>query len=326
MKQIWIGAAAVALMTTSAHAGQVFEFGINGGTGRIEIPKNCHDFSCLNLSFTDESGKSHTTKDLKNVLKNFDDKGGDDSDDKVTDAPVASPFASHPRASTAPTSDTPAVAKPSAGTTKTPAAATSKRPARPAATSEEPAQPTAPSEEPARQADAPAKSSEEARSSDDSPPHAAETAPASAPVAAAKPAVAPAPEAVATRAEPPAQAAAKAAATGPIGEWLVEDGSAQIRIEECGGNLCGYVSHAKDETATDSKNPNPALRKRRVIGMPVLIDMKPGKNRWEGKIYNAKDGSIYSAHIEMRNGNTLRVEGCAFGGLFCGGQNWKRVS
>jgi uncharacterized protein (DUF2147 family) len=81
----------------------------------------------------------------------------------------------------------------------------------------------------------------------------------------------------------------------------------------------------KDETATDSRNPDPALRHRPLIGMPVLIDMTPDNNRWSGKIYNSKDGRTYKSHIEMRNANTLRVEGCAFGGMFCGGQNWKRV-
>ena len=308
MKQIWIGAA-VALMTTSAQAGQVFEFGINGGTARIEIPKNCHDFSCLNLSFTDDSGNGYTAKDLKNVLKNFDSKGSGDADEgNTSDAPVASPFAPHPQGSTAPAGGAPAAAKTGTGDSKVP--------------------PAAASPEPARQADVtPSKSSGDVRPSDDPSSHAADSATAPGGAAAPKPVAppAPAPEVVATRAGPAAQPEPKPAGTGPVGEWLVEDGSAQIRIEECGPNLCGYVSHAKDETATDSKNPNPALRKRRVIGMPVLIDMKPGKNRWDGKVYNARDGSMYIAHIEMRNVNTLRVEGCAFGGLFCGGQNWKRA-
>jgi uncharacterized protein (DUF2147 family) len=325
MKQIWIGAAAIALMATSAHAGQVFEFGINGGTGRIEIPKNCHDFSCLNLSFTDESGKGHTAKDLKNVLKNFDDKAKDDSDDtKVSDAPVASPFTSHSKTSTAPAGGGTAAGKLGGGTMKTPAGSSS----RPHSGSVDTTQPTTSSDEPARQTDvAPSKGSDIDRITEDSPAHGTDTdsGPGSGAAAASKSETGPTSEVVATRDEPAAHSMTRPA-TGPVGEWLVEDGTAQIRIEECGSNLCGYVSHAKDETATDSKNPNPALRKRSVIGMPVLIDMKPAKNRWEGKIYNAKDGSMYSAHIEMRNANTLRVEGCAFGGLFCGGQNWKRAS
>jgi uncharacterized protein (DUF2147 family) len=28
----------------------------------------------------------------------------------------------------------------------------------------------------------------------------------------------------------------------------------------------------------------------------------------------------------MKGANSLRVQGCAFGGMFCGGQIWNRVS
>jgi uncharacterized protein (DUF2147 family) len=116
-------------------------------------------------------------------------------------------------------------------------------------------------------------------------------------------------------------------ATSPVGEWLVEDGMARIRIEECGNNLCGAVSAAKNPKDTDRHNPNPALRNRSVIGMPILLGMKPTKsNRWEGHIYNSQDGRTYTAKISLKNPDTLRVEGCAFGGLFCGGQNWTRVN
>jgi hypothetical protein len=37
-------------------------------------------------------------------------------------------------------------------------------------------------------------------------------------------------------------------------------------------------------------------------------------------------GGDYDATIAMRGPNALKVQGCAFGGMFCGGQTWKRVS
>jgi len=136
------------------------------------------------------------------------------------------------------------------------------------------------------------------------------------------------PNTVAAIAPPqPAVSAIKASATSPLGEWLVEGGEARVRIEECGSNLCGVVSGAKNSNETDRKNPNPELRNRPIIGMPVLLDMKPAKsNRWDGRIYNSKNGQTYTANISMNNPQTLRVEGCAFGGLICGGQNWARVN
>jgi len=37
-------------------------------------------------------------------------------------------------------------------------------------------------------------------------------------------------------------------------------------------------------------------------------------------------GRNYDSTIAMKGANALRVQGCAFGGMFCGGQTWKRVS
>ncbi len=136
------------------------------------------------------------------------------------------------------------------------------------------------------------------------------------------------PNAVAAIAPPqPAVSTIEASEPSPVGEWLVEDGEASIRIEECGNNLCGVVSGAKNWNETDRKNPNPELRNRPIIGMPILLDMKPTKsNRWEGRAYNSKNGQTYTANISMNNSQGLRVEGCVFGGFLCGGQNWTRVN
>src|ERR1700739_2351743 len=103
MNKLWIGAA-LALMTTTAHAGETFHVGIKGGTARIEIPRNCRQLSCLNLSYKDHEGNEYTESDIRNLMN----KRGKADDDKVTDAPVASPFATQPQAASAP-----AVAKPS---------------------------------------------------------------------------------------------------------------------------------------------------------------------------------------------------------------------
>ncbi len=150
--------------------------------------------------------------------------------------------------------------------------------------------------------------------------------PSAAPAAPAAPA--PAPPAAVARLAPkePAPSAANGLAPGPAGEWLVEDGDARIRITECGKNLCGFIAAAKNAGDTDRKNPNPALRSRPIIGLPVLLDMKPVRKRWEGKIYNAKNGQTYDANISLIDSQMLRVEGCVFSGLICGGQNWTRVN
>jgi uncharacterized protein (DUF2147 family) len=126
---------------------------------------------------------------------------------------------------------------------------------------------------------------------------------------AAKPA---APEMVATTASAPKPpASAVQAANSPLGVWLTEEKEGKVRIEQCGANLCGY--------SVDSKsNQN---------GEQVLINMKPGKDsKWSGRILDPNSGSTYDSTIALKGPDTLRVQGCAFGGMFCGGQTWSRVN
>ena len=55
--------------------------------------------------------------------------------------------------------------------------------------------------------------------------------------------------------------------------------------------------------------------------------MKPGKDdkdKWSGRIFDPNSGSTYDSTIALKNTDTLRVQGCAFGGMFCGGQTWTR--
>jgi uncharacterized protein (DUF2147 family) len=54
--------------------------------------------------------------------------------------------------------------------------------------------------------------------------------------------------------------------------------------------------------------------------------MKPSKTKWAGRIHDPNSGRNYDSTMEMRGPNALRVQGCAMGGMFCGGQTWKRVS
>jgi uncharacterized protein (DUF2147 family) len=116
-----------------------------------------------------------------------------------------------------------------------------------------------------------------------------------------------------------------ALAAEPVGDWLVADKMAVIRVTPCGEAFCGNLAWTKGPPGTDQNNPDPAKRSRSVIGMPILLDMKPaGANRWEGEIYNANDGKVYSGSIALSNDNVLRIEGCVLGFL-CGGQNWSRA-
>ncbi|MFB6415253.1 MULTISPECIES: DUF2147 domain-containing protein [Bradyrhizobium] len=126
------------------------------------------------------------------------------------------------------------------------------------------------------------------------------------PAPAAVPAPAPAPIAVAPAPAPaPAAAAPVAAPNSPIGVWATEENKGNVRVEQCGANLCGYAEK------TNAR---------------ILINMKPQGSKWSGRIHDPDSGRNYDSTIAMKGPNAMRVQGCAFGGMFCGGQTWKRVS
>ena len=109
-------------------------------------------------------------------------------------------------------------------------------------------------------------------------------------------------------------ATALAADATVIGDWLVKDGYANIRIDNCGGKMWGIVVWEK-APGLDVENPDPAKRSRPTLGMPVLMGLSPAKEpgKWSGEIYNSNNGKMYGANISLADENTLDLEGCLYG-------------
>jgi len=114
-----------------------------------------------------------------------------------------------------------------------------------------------------------------------------------------------APKEPAVAKEPVIAAAPVQTPTTPLGVWNTEKNKGMVRIEQCGQNLCGYAV------------PN---------GEKILVNMKPSDKKWAGRIHDPDSGKTYDSTIAMKGPNVLRVQGCVFGGIFCGGQIWNRVS
>ena len=117
-----------------------------------------------------------------------------------------------------------------------------------------------------------------------------------------------------------------ALAADPTGDWRVADGVANIRVAQCNGSMWGAVSWEKQPGGRDENNPDASKKTRPTLGMVTLIDMKkkPGAEQWEGQVYNAKDGQLYSATITPAGTDQLEIKGCVMGFL-CGGETWTRV-
>jgi uncharacterized protein (DUF2147 family) len=123
-----------------------------------------------------------------------------------------------------------------------------------------------------------------------------------------------------------ASGVASAFAADPTGDWRVADGVANIRVAQCNGAMWGVVSWEKTPGGHDANNPDPSKKSRPTLGMATLLDMKKkaGADQWEGQVYNAKDGQLYSATITPVGTDQLEIKGCVLGFL-CGGETWTRV-
>jgi uncharacterized protein (DUF2147 family) len=117
----------------------------------------------------------------------------------------------------------------------------------------------------------------------------------------------------------------------PVGEWLVKEGTTRIKVVSCPQgpsqppSLWGVI-WAEVKPGVDDKNPEPAMRNRPTLGIPILINMKQAEaNLWKGKIYDATKGSLWESKISVSRSDMLEVRGC-FGGFICGGEDWKRVT
>jgi uncharacterized protein (DUF2147 family) len=103
--------------------------------------------------------------------------------------------------------------------------------------------------------------------------------------------------------------------SSPVGLWKTDD--AQIEIFQVDGKLSGKISTLNKEYTsdgiekTDISNPDPAKRRRPLIGLVFMSGFTPQTpGRWEhGTIYDPKTGYTYASTLEYDGGDTLRVRG-----------------
>jgi uncharacterized protein (DUF2147 family) len=108
------------------------------------------------------------------------------------------------------------------------------------------------------------------------------------------------------------------------GTWLVKDKTAVVKVDTCEQGLCGTIGWSQTP-GTDKNNPDPTLKNRDVIGMPIFTMKPAGPNKWEGEIYNAENGKTYSGSVTLKGPNTLQIEGCV-ARILCGSQAWTRTT
>jgi uncharacterized protein (DUF2147 family) len=135
---------------------------------------------------------------------------------------------------------------------------------------------------------------------------------------------------------PPASARA-VDADSIIGFWNTQDKDALFEIYKCGSLYCGNISGLEepnypptdkltpDAPKVDRANPDPALRDRTLVGLPLISGFYyEGDNSWKGMIYNPEDGQTYKCKFSMAGENRLEVRGYIFVPLLGRSQTWTR--
>ncbi len=137
--------------------------------------------------------------------------------------------------------------------------------------------------------------------------------------------------------------AASAQTPSVMGKWLTASGVAQVQIGPCpnaaSGPLCGFIVGlinpkgpdgvvVAPDVASDYRNTDPALRSRKVLGMPLIWGFKKTGDPnvfEEGQIYNGENGKTYNANISLQPDGKLRLRGYVGSPMFGETQIWTRV-
>jgi uncharacterized protein (DUF2147 family) len=121
--------------------------------------------------------------------------------------------------------------------------------------------------------------------------------------------------------------AAAAAPPSVQGLWLTDDHKGLVQIGPCGGSLCGTIARVADTSGnaprTDVHNPDPHLRNRAILGLPVLTGFVAAGSYWKGHAYDPKSGKGYRSTLELNPDGSLKVSGCIL--FICQAQRWTRA-
>ncbi|WP_343703822.1 DUF2147 domain-containing protein [Chitinophaga sp.] len=117
-----------------------------------------------------------------------------------------------------------------------------------------------------------------------------------------------------------------------VGTWLNEEKDAKVQIYRSGneyaGKLVWIARQFEDDGKTprkDSKNADPKLRNRGLMGLVILTGFKYDDGEWTGgKIYDPKSGKTYSSKMKL-DGRQLNIRGYVGVSVFGRTTVWTRA-
>ena len=113
------------------------------------------------------------------------------------------------------------------------------------------------------------------------------------------------------------------------GRWLTQEKDGWIRLSVTANTLEGSIAgspNGDDEREFDDRNPDPALRNRRLQGLTIMTGFQyDGDGRWTGgKVYDPNTGKTYKCTVTLLDDNTLKIRGYIGVSLFGRSETWTR--
>lgn len=112
------------------------------------------------------------------------------------------------------------------------------------------------------------------------------------------------------------------------GLWLTDDRQGVVRIGPCGPRLCGWIARVLARgpgvPSRDVNNPDPRLRGRALLGLPILSGFTAaGAGFTGGQAYDPQSGRSYTARLSPNADGSLTVTGCVL--FICRSKRWTRL-
>lgn len=125
-----------------------------------------------------------------------------------------------------------------------------------------------------------------------------------------------------------------------VGRWLIASKDAVIDIHPVNDEYHGSIAWLLDKTydaddgpalagkpRLDHRNPEPALRGRPLLGLPMLKGLRfDGREHWrEGRVYSCDDGRTYTVQVSLADAAHLKLRGYFGLPLFGMTSVWTRI-
>lgn len=115
-----------------------------------------------------------------------------------------------------------------------------------------------------------------------------------------------------------------------LGKWKSSDGKTTVEIYKSGNTYSGKIvglqepNDAAGKPRTDLENPDAGLRKRPLIGLIVLQNLKFKDGYWKGgDIYSSQNGKSYTCDIWLEGNDILKMK--AYWYFMHQTEEWRRV-